>query len=64
MEHGKDKRDFFDNDRSAKKARKGLLRRDKKSRRHEDKKRLDGFLGDINSGRKDYDDYNDEDRKY
>ena len=32
----------------------------KKAQRHEDKKRLDNFIGDYTTGRKDYDDYNDE----
>ena len=42
----KDRRSDFD--RSAKKA-----------QRHEDKQRLDNFIGDYTTGRKDYDDYSD-----
>lgn len=64
MNRGKDKKEWQDNDHSAKKARKSIIRRSEKARRHEDKQRLDGFLGDVKSGRKDYDDYCDEDRMH
>ena len=53
-----DRRGEFD--RSAKKAQKSVAKKQKKAQRHEDKKRLDNFIGDYTTGRKDYDDYNDE----
>jgi hypothetical protein len=53
----KDRRSDFD--RSAKKAQKSVAKKQKKAQRHEDKKRLDSFIGDYTTGRKDYDDYSD-----
>lgn len=53
----KDRRSDFD--RSAKKAQKSVAKKQKKAQRHGDKQRLDNFIGDYTTGRKDYDDYSD-----
>ena len=56
-EHRDNGRDF---DRSAKKAQKSIDKKHKNSRRSDDRKRLDKFVSDYSTGRKDYDDNNDE----
>lgn len=53
----KDRQSDFD--RSAKKAQKSVAKKQKKAQRHGDKQRLDNFIGDYTTGRKDYDDYSD-----
>ena len=59
MESNKDYRNR-DRDNLAKRSQKSVAKKSKKNRRSEEKKRLDNLLGDVNSGRKDYDDYDDQ----